>query len=378
MAQIHAGVVADEATSPIFGKMLHRGLVNCFAKGLKTEQGEMVYCETSAVVYDNTRIILASDKPVPGVGHSSVFFLNYEGSGPLRGSPAYLRTAPFLSAIKYEDMTLTPDGANVIATTGFDRVKSDTASWDGYNTMLMWPVGSPDAVSVVAPTTTDGVTSSVSLRKSISRHLSTADFPLGVPYFKVESVAVIPGQTLLLGIREGGADYENFNYTARIIAVPYAIEEGLLTLTGEMQLVYEFDPSHEPLIMQETGLSSIEYDRYHDRLYLLTSFETSESDEGLGGYLWVLPMEDLLTGKPPALVLKESGAPLLFAHKPEGVTVLGDNLVLVVHDDDRTLGRDSINNPETQFTRGPHQAAYSLVALGTADPDQLPPGFLPE
>jgi len=64
---------------------------------------------------------------------------------------------------------------------------------------------------------------------------------------------------------------------------------------------------------------------------------------------------------PPTLVLKQPGRPLLFAHKPEGLTVLNENLVLVVHDDDRVLGRPNVENPETQFSRGAHQAAYSLV-----------------
>ena len=366
-AQMQATVLADEFASVVFGKMIHRELIDCFEEGLKTEQGEVVYCGASAAVFDNTRIILASDKSIPGNDRSPVFSFNYMENGLIRGLPTYLTAAPFLNAIKYEDMTLTTDGEYVIASTGFDRVKTDTADWDGYNTMLLWPVGKPESVTVVAATTNGGITSSVRLREKISRVLPTADFPLGVPYFKVESVAVIPGQQLLLGIRETGANYRDFNYVAKIIAVPFTITEDELILSGDFELIYEFDPTAESMILQETGLSSIEYDQYHDRLYLLTSFEIDETDEGMGGYLWVLPMEGLRAGRPPVLVLKNKGSPLLFAHKPEGLAVLGDNLVLVVHDDDRVLGRNVVSNPEVWFSRRAHQAVYTLISLGSRE-----------
>lgn len=363
-------LLAGEVAPAVFGKITHRGLIDCFTAELATAT-EPVYCEASAVVFADSRIIIASDKPIPGRTRSSVFAFEYAGSEPLQGAPTYLSAKPFLRAIKYEDMTLTSDAAYVIATTGFDRVKADSADWDGYNTMLLWPVGKPDAVKLIAGTQHAGINSSVGLRKQISRLLPMADYPLGAPYFKVEGIAVIPGQKLLLGIREAGADYRNFSYTARIIAAPYSIKDGQLEL-GDFELIYDFDPSAEALIPEDTGLSSIEYDQYHDRLYLLTSFELDESDEAMGGYLWVLPMDDLRAGKPPSLVMKDSNHPLLFAHKPEGVAVLGDNRVMVVHDDDRTLGREIVTNPSTQFSKGAHQAAYTLVELGASIPAGLP------
>lgn len=55
-------------------------------------------------------------------------------------------------------MTLTPDDQYVIATTGFDRIRDDSNSWDGYNILLVWPVGQPDQVKVVAATTNEDVT----------------------------------------------------------------------------------------------------------------------------------------------------------------------------------------------------------------------------
>jgi hypothetical protein len=69
--------------------------------------------------------------------------------------------------------------------------------------------------------------------------------------------------------------------------------------------------------------------------------------------------------------MKDANHPLLFAHKGEGVTVLGDDFVLVAHDDDRVLGRNNVTNPETQFSRAVNQAAYTLVALASAAPESV-------
>ena len=367
---------AQDGVPPTTGEITLRDVVDCFDEGLQ-EDGTPVYCEVSAVVFDGNDVVLASDKPIPGDGRSPVFSFPYPGSGSIAGSRTYLTAAALVNAIKYEDMTLTPDGQYVIASTGFDRVQDGSSEWDGYNTLLAWPVGDPDAVQVVSASTNDGVTSSVGLRDQISRALATPVLADGAPYFKVEGIAAIPGDRLLFGIREVGVKYDDFGYAVKIIAVSYRIVDGTLSLGDDFELIYDFDPGEQSKISQTVGLSSIEYDTYHDRLYLLTSFETGETDEGLGGYLWTLPLDGLNDGQPATLVTKASGDPLLFAHKSEGITVLSANLLLVVHDDDRVLGRDTVEDPDTQFSRGAHQSAYALVSLDSPTP-ALVPAPLPE
>ena len=59
--------------------------------------------------------------------------------------------------------------------------------------------------------------------------------------------------------------------------------------------------------------------------------------------------------------MKNTSDPLLFAHKAEGVTVLDADRILVIHDDDRVLGRERIENTETQFNRRANQAAYTII-----------------
>ncbi len=364
-------VWAQDDVPPTTGEITQRDVVDCFDEGLRVDN-RPINCEVSAVVFDGSHVILASDKPVPGDERSPVFSFPYPGSGSITNPRTYLTAAVLVNATKYEDMTLTPDGQYVIASTGFDRVRGNSSEWDGYNTLLAWPSGDPDAAQVVAASTNDGVTSSVSLRDKISLALATPGFPDGAPYFKVEGIAAIPGERLLFGIREVGVRYDDFGYAVKIIAASYQISDGEFSLGDDFELVYDFDPATQPKISQTVGLSSIEYDTHHERLYLLTSFETEESDAGLGGYLWTLSLAGLNDGQPPSLVTKESGAPLLFAHKSEGITVLSASLVLVVHDDDRVLGRDTVEDPETQFSRGAHQSAYALVALDSATPAPLP------
>lgn len=344
-------------------EIVKRGIVNGFEEGLNTSDGKLVYCETSATVYDGTNIILASDKPIPCDNCSSVFSIGYRyiDEGLFAEPVHYLTAPPLVNAVKYEDMTITPDGRYIIATTGFDRVKPGSAEWDSYNTLLIWPVGKPGSVKVVSPTTADGVTSSVSLRGNISRALETDQFPEGVPYFKVEGLAAIPGNELIFGIRELGASYKDFDYAVKMVSISYDITDDELVLGDDFELIYDYDPETNAKIDQTIALSGLEYDKYGDCLYMLTSFEESETDEGLGGYLWILPLEDLIDGGAPTLVLKEDGDPLLFAHKSEGVTVINESCVLVVHDDDRVLGREVVDNPETQFSRKANQGAYTVV-----------------
>ncbi|MFT5372943.1 MAG: hypothetical protein ACI8ZT_001966 [Bacteroidia bacterium] len=359
--------LTDGPSADIKGEIVYRGVIDCFEPGLLSQAGVLVNCEASAITFTGDQLVLASDKPIPGDGKSAVFSISYPGKGQITGQPRYFGTEQFIAAEKYEDMTITPDGAYIIATTGFDRIKSDSNEWDGFNTLLAWPLNDPTRVQVVEPSNNDGVISSVKLRDKISRALVYDEFPDEVPYFKVESLAAIPGDQLLFGIRELGVRYDQFVYTFKIISTSYEFTNGVLSL-GEFKLVYDFDTN----VLIDSGLSgsqpspalsSIEYDAYHKRLYLLTSYETEETDEGLGGYLWTLPLSGLNTNMAPAPVRTRNGELLHFAHKAEGITILNENLLLIIHDDDRVLGRDVVENPNTQFSRQAHQAAYSLLSI---------------
>lgn len=347
-------------------RIVERGIIKCFDYGLKTDEGDVLYCETSAAIYVGKDLILANDKPIPGKGRSPIFAVRYQDTNqqfsiaPIR----YFTAAALVNARKYEGLTVTPDGEYLVATTAFDRKKEDSTEWDNFNTVVIWPVDKSEAAKVVSPSPMNGAATSVSLRKKFSRALKTLEFPDGVPYFKIEALSAIPGNRLLFGIREMGKSHEEFDYVVKIVSVSYTVKNDQMILGEDFRLVYDHNPAETPGIKHTVGLSGLEYDKYNNQLYLLTSFELEnelKTDEDLGGYLWTLTMEDLKAKNPPGLVLKDSTSPLLFAHKPEGIAVLSENRVLVIHDDDRVKGRDRIDNPETQFFRKPHEAAYTIV-----------------
>ena len=76
-------------------------------------------------------------------------------------------------------------------------------------------------------------------------------------------------------------------------------------------------------------------------------------------------MDDLRNKRAPELVMKKPELiPLRFAHKSEGVAVINKNRIVIIHDDDYVMGRKIIENPETQFSRLAHQAAYTIVEFG--------------
>jgi len=348
-----------------------RGLIAGFPKGLTHSNGvDLVDFEASALAFDGKNLIIGSDKPIPNsdnIIRSSVYSVSYSKFST--DSANYYTNPTFIEAIKYEDFTVTPDGKYVIATTGFDRVDDDgTSKWDNYNTLMYWPVGEPSMVKLFSRSTSDGVTSSVGLRSKISAVLPTPSHPDGVPYFKVEGLAAIPGNKLLFGIRALGKKYNDFDFAIIIISASYTIDKNEIKLADDFEKIFEFDvDAVNPCLTPKPALSSIEYDQFNDRLYLLTSYELDEGGQPLrdidvGAFLWTIPMGKQTSDMEPELVMLETpSGPLHFAHKAEGLAVISDTRIVVIHDDDRILGRANVEHETTQFSREPHEAAYTVV-----------------
>ncbi|MBI5529732.1 MAG: hypothetical protein HY897_25685 [Deltaproteobacteria bacterium] len=362
----HTGPVGlpPAAEEPV-ARIVASGAIDCFPKGLKTEDGSPATCEVSAAVLRGDVLVLASDKPVPGGHRSSVFKVPFVGALPRQVTPekiSYVTAKPFVSAAKFEGMTVTPDGEYHFATTGFDRFDPGSPKFDAYDTLLFWPAGREALVSLVTPSSRDGVESSAGVWQKLSAAQKSDEFPAGVPYFKVEGLAAIPGDALLFGIREAGKDYKNFAYTVRIISVPYMVRDCHAILGDEVKVL--FDVAGRALsdgagIAETVALSSLEYDRFGTRLYMLTSFEAEGGR--VGGYLWVIGLRDLRSGEMPRLVRRPDGKPLKFTHKPEAVTVVDGATVLVVHDDDRVTGIPPATDPEKGPKRELHQSFYDVV-----------------
>ncbi|MBB3332263.1 hypothetical protein BDK63_003157 [Halomonas campaniensis] len=337
--------------------ILQQGTIHCFPAGLRDQKGDLVNAEVSAVVYDGKRLILASDKPIPGEQRSAVFALPMTSQGPDDSELEYFTTPLIKQAVKYEDFALTADGRHVLATTGFDRIDDVSHDLNAYNHLLIWPLGEPDKVQVVDPDPRDGVAGSLELRRKL-------DHAIGFPYYKIEGLAAIPGERgdglLVFGIREQGQSHDDFAYVSRLVGAHYEIsDQGNLVLIDEMHDLYAFEPGDHESVRFECGLSSLEYDPYHARLYLLTSFETEQDGvPHIGGYLWVMGLEDLPSGRQPTLVTTAEGSPLEFEHKAEGLAVLDHERLFVAYDNDRHMHLGSVDERDERHAC---EAPYSLL-----------------
>lgn len=340
--------------------VLSHGTVHCFPAGLRDEQDRLVNAEVSAVAYDGKRMILASDKPIPGPDRSAVFAVDIDAQGhPDDSTLEYFTAEAIVRATKYEDFALTADGRHILATTGFDRIDDVSHDLNAYNHLLIWPLGEPEKVQVVDPDPRDGVEGSLELRIKL-------DNAIGTPYYKIEGLAAIPGECgdglLLFGVREQGNAHDDFDYVCRVVGAHYRVNaSGNLEFVDELRSLYHFDPGTHPEIRHTCGLSSLEYDPYNARLYLLTSFETEdEGEEHIGGYLWVVSLSDFARGKAPQLVHDEQGRVLEFEHKAEGLAVLDEQRLFVAYDNDRHLGLGSIDSRDERHAC---EAPYTLLSM---------------
>nr|WP_299243600.1 hypothetical protein [uncultured Halomonas sp.] len=340
--------------------ILSHGTMHCFPTGLRDEQDKLVNVEVSAVVYDGHRLILASDKPIPGAERSAVFAMDISERGiPDDTTLEYFTAEAVQRATKYEDFALTADGKHVLATTGFDRIDDESNDLNDYNHLLIWPLGEPEKVQTVDPDPRDGVEGSLELRNKLNA-------AIGTPYYKIEGLAAIPGKLgdglLLFGVREQGDAHDDFDYVCRVVGAHYRINErDNLEFVDELRSFYHFDPGQFEKVRHVCGLSSLEYDPYNDRLYLLTSFETEvDGVEHIGGYLWVMSLDDFAANKLPALVTDAEGVPLEFEHKAEGLAVLDETRLFVAYDNDRHMGLGGIDERDERHAC---EAPYTLLEM---------------
>lgn len=330
------------------------GLLTCFPADVAIE-GKPVWCEASAVLFNDNALLLANDKDMPP-GQSSVFSTSLEKLADTTQLPTYLTAPAYGFGRKYEDFAQTPDRQFVFLTTAFDRVKLDRPDWDAYNTILYWRRGDEAHPHVLSP---DGLAkTSVGFRPKLARALASTDLPGAAPYFKIEGLAATDRQ-LLFGIREVGQAFDKFTYANKIVAVSYTVgkmnNEDRIQLFDDWRVVADFKPVTVIGSLPKTlGLSSLEYDPFHRCLWMLTSLE---QDGRMDAYLWSISPADLRIGKPFKLARNKGGRPLRFGHKAEDLTPIDGDRLLIIHDDDRaqpTVGGQ---------TRQPNQAAYTILRV---------------
>ena len=167
---------------------------------------------------------------------------------------------------------------------------------------------------------------------------------------------------LLFGVREQGRSHEDFEYVCRVVGAHYTVNEhGNLVLVDELREFYRFSPRQHPEVRFDCGLSSLEYDPHHGRLFLLTSFEVEEAGEPrIGGYLWVVSLAGFSAGQAPELVRTVQGDALEFEHKAEGLAVLDSERLFVAYDNDRDM---SLGRIDERDERHACEAPYTMLHI---------------
>ncbi|MBK4999539.1 hypothetical protein IAE37_001815 [Pseudomonas sp. S31] len=304
-------------------------------------------CQVSGVIRSGEALVFANDKPIPVEGNPAIFSLPL-ADGKVGDTPlSYLHAPAIDGADKFEALTSTADGRYIIASTAFIRSGTENDPKDDkLNAIVYWPADAVQKAKVLEPMTRGGITSSINLRKQISE-------ATGSGYFKVESLAVAPGNQLVLGIRKHGNSSRDSAHSFLLIAAPFHLNKDVMKLTGTFHKILDAKLS----VPQQTrllGLSGLVFDSSSDRrFYAVTSME---DDQGIGGYLWEVPWAEGKAGE-PILVKDANGEPLRFANKPEGITTLGSHQLLVVHDDDQIQVQTSLNG----IAHRPNEFAYSII-----------------
>lgn len=355
---------------PPVASTVRTGIIECYPSGYATSAGKPVTCETSAVLNIGAEVLVVSDKETPDSLASQAFWIaseNFSGDLIRQTALRYDRRPPVLAARKIEDLAVSPDSKLAFATTDFDWPADPKSNkGDAFNTLLYWAVAAPNDVRIVHPTSNQGVVSSISLRRRFEEAMRSPTFPKGPPYFKIEGLAVLPGNRLVFGVREIGTHYETFEYAVSLIEVRYSIKNGELRLDDKFSDAIPLKVTVPDRPNLRLGLSGLLFDAERRRLLMLTSVEGSKDESVNSAYLWALSLQDeeaSLASQQlrPQLVVDRAGLPLRFGYKAEGMTLLARDTLLVTHDEDRVQSNVPLSSGP--HTRAVHESVFSVLRI---------------
>ena len=305
--------------------------------------------------------MIAIDKPTPAAV-SPVFTVPVVDVLKKTNSVApihYITANPFPKVLKIEAFAKSPNDSIFFATTAFDRIRGSAANWDAYNALLTWQAADFSDVQYIAGTERDAVVSSRDLRASLQRALPTSLFPEGVPYFKIEAMAVLPGNRLIFGVRELGESYLKFDYTFILLETTFTKSRRGIQIDPNFKKIYEFQPVVNG---RKMGISDLVYQPATNSLLALTSYEAGEDEKAKIFYssLWVLPLSRLKKGEAP-IPVSSQGKQLEMPYKAEGITLLDDRTLFIIFDEDR---KDTeVRTDKKMLKKQPNQAIFSIVKI---------------
>ena len=348
--------------STVHASIEHEGKIDCFSLEFMAAQTKPPSCEPSAVETLAGRIFFGNDKNISGEGLSAIIWYQ-KASKSLAGTPdGHVALGPIQKARKWEALAKIHGTSILLASTAFDRIKKG-GKWDSYNTLIAWDAATNNRVQIINEVKSNGRPSSLEMRSLFKAALANKDFPKGPDFFKVEAMAVLPDSRILFGIRESGKKYNDFTYQRTILAGKLSGSFPKLTIEGPLQRIFQFVPASEMKLVEPLGISSMAYDPKREGLWILTSYEQSGPPKKIGAYLWFLSKAQLTseTGI-PKLVRLSNGNPLDFEHKSEGISVLENGTLLVIHDDDRVTTTQK-TKARGESPRGKNQSYFTVVKI---------------
>lgn len=359
---------APSVVSPPTATIVRTGVIECYAAGYATPAGKSVTCEASAVQRTGSEILVVSDKETPDSLASQAFWISTDSFNSERITQSalrYDRRSPILAARKIEDMTVSPDSKFAFATTDFDWPADPNSNEpDAYNTLLYWAVATPNDVRIAHPSSNGGVISSISLRQRFAEAMRSPAFPKGPPYFKIEGLAALPGNRLIFGVREIGADYEHFEYSVALVEAHYSVKNGELRLDNKFSDAIHLKMAVPSRPNLRLGLSGLLFDTERSRLWMLTSAEGSKDESENSAYVWSLTLQEASLASQqlkPQLVVDHAGLPLRMGYKAEAMTLLARDTLLVVHDEDRAQSVVPLSSGP--HTRALHESVFSVLRI---------------
>jgi len=355
---IIALLTASSFAQNLSARILRSGCFDCFQDGLKMNDSTPIYCEASACLSYQKQIFIASDKAIPGKSSLFSFKLSDFKSFKMK----YVQDTLIQTGAKFEDMALSSNKEFVFLTTSFDRVDINSNKLDNYNMLLYWKNQEGSPINILERTENKGKLSSLNLRKKILDALKSIYPNSPTEYFKIEGICILPDQRLLLGIRELGKDYANFQYKVLILESTYLVERDEIRINSKFKKALEFTPKINEEVDKYLGLSGLVYDSQNQQIYLLTSFEKNEGDLS-GAFLWNISLTDYEKQGVFQPVKNEMGQIIEFADKAEGLCMLKKNTLFVICDADRYLGVEKIEDPIKDFQRKPNQATYYVLKI---------------
>lgn len=335
-----------------------------------------VNCELSGVAWVKSThggdLIFVNDKTPKSPQESSIFSMPFADGQFDSSGPKTFFTQPIFSSVnKFEAMSVSADGQHVLAMSAFDRYHKDDEKQDKFNVLLAWPATATEKTQVLSNSQRNAVVSSMALRARLEAAVKKHYGPQA-QYFKVEGLALMPGSKIVFGVREIGQSFSAFAYKIALLEGRYKQTPAGIALDEAQELVLVRDFSDGQVSLGHTvGVSSLEYDPQRQILYVLTSFE-DQSPERVGAYLWVLSAVEGSLGTQLTQVQDAEGKPFKFSGKAEGLALLGDGRLFIVHDDDRydTQIKVGTGSNTVERPRKNNEASFQILRLQATQPSQ--------